>query len=84
MTTDNAAILANDLLTPAEIQRVLRCGKNALYNSIKSGDIPSFRFGGFVSRTRVLVARPFEIAGDSLTDFDLRRCASRSPISFLS
>ena len=40
-----AAILSNPALTPLEVQRVLRTGRNSTYNAIKSGEIPSFRVG---------------------------------------
>jgi excisionase family DNA binding protein len=43
--TDIAKILSNPALTPQEVRQLLRSGKNATYNAIKSGEIPSFRFG---------------------------------------
>jgi excisionase family DNA binding protein len=45
MNESISAILSNAALTPTEVQRVLRSGKAAVYNSIKSGEIPSFRYG---------------------------------------
>jgi excisionase family DNA binding protein len=43
---DIARILSNPSLTPAEVRQLLRLGRNATYNAIKSGDIPSSKFGG--------------------------------------
>jgi excisionase family DNA binding protein len=41
-----ATILSNPALTPAEVRQVLRAGRNATYNAIRDGSIPSFKFGG--------------------------------------
>jgi hypothetical protein len=43
---DIATILSNPALTPAEVRQLLRLGRNATYNAIRSGDIPSCKFNG--------------------------------------
>ena len=48
MNANTATILSNDTCTPQEIRRVLRSGKSAVYDAIKSGEIPSFRIGGTI------------------------------------
>ena len=40
-----ATILSSHVVTPEEVRQVLRLGKNAIYKSIKSGEIPATRFG---------------------------------------
>ena len=40
-----ATILSSHIVTPQEVREVLRLGKNAVYNSIKAGEIPATRFG---------------------------------------
>jgi hypothetical protein len=42
------AILAHQFCSPAEARRVLRIGKNAIYNAIRDGDIPSLRLKGVI------------------------------------
>lgn len=44
-----------DWLTPEEVRSVLRLGKSTLYERLRSGEIPSRRFG-----------RQYRIAKDSL------------------
>jgi hypothetical protein len=48
MNDATAAILDHDFCSPGEARRILRTGRNATYNAIKSGDIPSFRIGGVI------------------------------------
>jgi hypothetical protein len=46
MTDALAALLLNPTLTPLEVRRILRVGHNAVYESIRTGQIESFRIGG--------------------------------------
>jgi hypothetical protein len=48
MNPATAAILDYDFCSPSEVRQILRTGRNATYNAIKSGDIPSFRIGGVI------------------------------------
>jgi hypothetical protein len=48
MNPATAAILFHDFCSPGEVRKVLRIGRNATYNAIKSGDIPSFKIGGVI------------------------------------
>ena len=41
-----------DFLKPAELQAILRLGKNAVYEGIRRGEIPSIRIGD-----RILIPR---------------------------
>jgi predicted DNA-binding transcriptional regulator AlpA len=43
MNDVTAAILANETLTPAEVQRILRASRSSIYRGISKGSIPSFR-----------------------------------------
>jgi excisionase family DNA binding protein len=45
MDPDLAALLRNPALTPQEVMRLLRSRKNATYDAIARGEIPSFKFG---------------------------------------
>ena len=42
MTDSNAAILANETLTPAELQGLLRASRSSIYRAIENGSIPHF------------------------------------------
>lgn len=48
MNPATAAILDYDFCSPTEVRQILRTGRNATYNAIKSGNIPSFRIGGVI------------------------------------
>jgi hypothetical protein len=48
MNAATAAILDYDFCSPSEVRQILRTGRNATYNAIKTGDIPSFRIGGVI------------------------------------
>ena len=43
MTNTNAAILANETLTPAEVQGLLRASRSSIYRGLSSGRIPHFK-----------------------------------------
>lgn len=45
MTQEHEAILARATATPAETASFLGLGKNATYEAIKRGEIPSIRIG---------------------------------------
>jgi hypothetical protein len=48
MSKATAEILSNDTVTPNELRQILRAGKSACYDAIKSGQVPSFKFGGAI------------------------------------
>jgi hypothetical protein len=48
MNPVTAAILNHDFCSPGEVRRILRTGRNATYNALKCGDIPSLRIGGVI------------------------------------
>ncbi len=39
---------AIEFLTPAEAQRLLRCGRSAIYSSLRAGTLPSIRIGRLI------------------------------------
>jgi hypothetical protein len=45
MNDATAAILCHDTCSPQEFRRIVRAGRNATYDAIASGAIPSFRVG---------------------------------------
>ena len=48
MNDATAAILSHAFCSPGEVRQVLRTGRNATYNAIKSGDIPHTKIGGVI------------------------------------
>jgi hypothetical protein len=48
MNAATAAILANQFCSPTEARRILRIGRNAVYNAIRDGEVPSLRIGGVI------------------------------------
>jgi hypothetical protein len=48
MSPATAAIFAHDFCSPGEARRVLRIGRNSVYNALKRHEIPSTIIGGVI------------------------------------
>jgi hypothetical protein len=78
MNQATAAILDYDFCSPSEVRQIHRTGRNATYNAIKSGNIPSFRIGGVIKvRSAVSSQQQTGVLRQEAAPMDDAYCASQ-------
>ena len=60
---DDATTNADDVLTVAEAARLLRVGRNLIYDAVSSGKLPHLRIGRKIRLSRIALMRSLGSCG---------------------